>query len=95
MTEGDIDCIPNNEERYISFTKKIQFGSYNKKVKNDQGETKCEIKPLYHQIRFIGRFKFMATSLDKLVNNLSKNDFKNLKRYYEGDKLELLTRKGI
>ena len=37
----------------------------------------------------------MATSLDKLVNNLSKEAFNNVKRYYEEDKLSLLTRKGI
>ena len=27
-SEGDIDCIPNNEEKYISFSKKIQVGTY-------------------------------------------------------------------
>ena len=37
----------------------------------------------------------MATSLDKLVNNLSKDAFSNDKRYYTEDKLNLLTRKGI
>ena len=37
----------------------------------------------------------MATSLDKLVKNLSKDAFNNVKRYYAEDKLSLLTRKGI
>ena len=35
FSDGSIDCIPNNEERYISFTKKIQVGSYTKKVKHE------------------------------------------------------------
>ena len=35
----------------------------------------------------------MGTSLDKLVNNLSKDAFSNLKRYYAEDILNLLTRK--
>ena len=86
FSEGNIDCVPNNEERYISFTKKIQVGSYTKK-----GET----KPLHHQIRFIASFKFMATSLDKLFNSLPKDAFNNVKRYYANDKLSLLTRKGV
>ena len=47
FSQGNIDCIPNNEEKYISFTKIIQVGSYTKK-----GET----KPLHHQIRFIDSF---------------------------------------
>ena len=80
-------CISNNEERYISFTKRIHVGSYTSK----KGET----KPLHHQIRFIDSFKFMAASLDSLVNNLPKDAFKNVKRYYKGDKLSLLTRKGV
>ena len=75
---------------YISFTKKIQVGSYTKKVKNEE-----ETKPLHHQIRFIDSFKFMATSLDKLVDNLPKDAFDNVKRYYADNKPSLLTKKGI
>ena len=95
FSEGNIDCIPNNEERYISFTKEIEIGSYDKVVINEQGETGLETKPLHHEIRFIDSFKFMARSLDKLVNNLPKDDFNNLKRHYTGEKFNLLTRKGV
>ena len=79
FSAGNIDCIPNNEERYISFTKRIQVGSYT----NEKGE----IKPLHHQIRFIDSFKFIGTSLDSLVNNLPKDAFNNVRRYYADDKL--------
>ena len=37
----------------------------------------------------------MATILDNLVNNLPKDDFNNLKRYYTGENFNLLTRKGV
>ena len=90
FNDGNIDRIPNIEERYISFTKKIQVGSYTKKVKNEE-----KTIPLHHQIRFIDSFKFMNESLEKLVNNLSKDAFNNVKRYYAEDKLSLLTRKGM
>ena len=92
---GDIDCIPNNEEKYISFTKEIQVGSYTMKVKNKRGEINLETKPLNYKIRFIDSFKFMATSLDKLVNNLPKDAFNSVKKEYAEDKLSLLTRKGV
>ena len=87
FSEGNIDCIPNNQERYISFTKRIQVDSYT----NKKGET----KPLYHKIRFIDSYKFMAASLDSLVNNLPKDAFNSVKREYKGKNLELLTRKGV
>ena len=74
----------------LASPKKIQIVSYTKK-----GETEDKTKPLHHQIRFIDSFKFMATSLDRLVNNLSKDPYSNVKRYYPEDKLNLLTRKGI
>ena len=79
FTAGNIGCIPNNEEKYISFTKNIKVGSY----MNSEGET----NPKCHKIRFIDSFKFMAVSLDSLVNNLPEDAFTNLKRYYTGDNL--------
>ena len=78
---------PTMKKVILVSPKKIQVDSYISK----KGET----KPLYHQIRFIDSFKFMATSLDKLINNLSKDAFNNVKRHYAEDKLSLLTRKGV
>ena len=86
-SEGKIDCIPNNEEKYISFTKEILVD----KFINKEGEEK-EVK---RKIRFIDSFKFMAASLDSLVKNLPKESFKNLTEFYEGDELKLLLRKGV
>ena len=40
-TDGNIDCIPNNEEKYISFTKNTVIGSYT----NKEGKT----KPIKHK----------------------------------------------
>ena len=79
----------------LASPKKYKIGSYDKVVINEQGKIGSETKPLHHQIRFIDSFKFMATSLNNLVNNLPKDDFNNLKRYYTGEKFNLLTRKGV
>ena len=87
FTAGNIDCIPNNEEKYISFTKNIEVGIFIDK----EGKT----KPINHKIRFIDSFKFMDTSLDSLVNNLPETAFNNVKRYYTGDKFNLVKRKGV
>ena len=86
-SEGKIDCIPNNEEKYISFTKEILVD----KFINEEGEEK-EVK---RKIRFIDSFKFMAASLDSLVKNLPKDSFKNITEFYEGNELKLLLRKGV
>ena len=86
-SEGNIDCIPNNEEKYISFTKQIIVDRFI----NKEGEEKEVVR----DIRFIDSFKFMAASLDSLVKNLPKESFKNLTEFYEGDELNLLLRKGV
>ena len=87
VTEGPISCIPNNEEKYISFTKQIVVDSFTNKEGNE-----VDVK---RELRFIDSFKFMASSLDSLVNNLGKNNFNNLKQFYEGEQLDLLLRKGV
>ena len=86
-SEGKIDCIPCNEERYISFTKQILVDRFI----NKEGEEK-EVK---RGIRFIDSFKFMAASLDSLVKNLPKESFKNLTKFYKGKQLDLIKRKGV
>ena len=95
FSEGNIDCIPNNEEKYISFRKKIKVGTYSKIALDADGDIFYEQKPKYHTIRFIDSFKFMATSLEKLVNNLPKDDCINLGSYYSDEKFNLLARKGV
>ena len=79
-SSGNINCIPNNEEKYISFTKSVIVGTYTGK--------KGEVKNKTHGLRFIDSYKFMAANIDKFVSNL-------LKRFYKGDKLNLLKRKGV
>ena len=91
VSEGEINCIPNNEEKYISFSKNVEVDRFFCKEEQKDVVVKREL-------RFIDSFKFMASSLDKLVNNLVKkgdDSLPNTKRYYNGEKLELLKRKGV
>ena len=70
----NIDCIPNNEEKYISFSKTIKTGQYTNK--------KGEVKDKTFKIVFKDSLKFMSSSLGALVNNLPKDAFKNLLKYF-------------
>ena len=79
---GKLQCIPNNEEKYISLSFRIFVGRNQKK------------KPIFHEIRFIDTMKFMASSLDNLVRNLQKDQLNHTSRIF-GDKIDLLTRKGV
>ena len=95
FTEGNIDCIPNNEEKYISFSKEITVGTYPKKALDEEGYIYYEQEPIKYKIRFIDSIKFMSTSLNSLANNLPEDGFNNLERYYTDNKLALLKRKGV
>ena len=83
----NIDCIPNNEEKYISFSKNIKVGHYTNK--------KGEIKDKTFKIVFKDSLKFMSSSLGALVNNLPKDAFKNLDKYYTLKEVELIKQKGF
>ena len=71
-----INCIPNNEEKYISFCKSLSIDE--KKI----------------EIRFIDSFKFMASSIDNLSKNLSREQFREMNKVFEGD-TDLLIRNGV
>ena len=83
----NIDCIPNNEEKYISFSKTIVTGQYTNK--------KGEVKNKTFKIVFKDSLKFMSSSLEALVNNLPKDAFKNLLKYFTPKQAEILKQKGF
>ena len=86
-TMGTIDCIPNNEENYISFSKTIKTGEY----KDKKGETKNK----YFKIVFKDSMKFLKSSVEALVNNLPKDGFNNLEKYFTTEQIKLLKQKGF
>ena len=83
----NIKCIPNNEEKYITFTKTIITGQYTNK--------KGEVKDKSFDIVFKDSLKFMSSSLGALVNNLPKDAFKNLLKYFTPKQAEILKQKGF
>ena len=86
-TTGKVECIPNNEEKYITFSKTVKVGEYI----NKQGETKDK----NFKIEFKDSLKFLNASIEALVKNLSKEDFNNLKKYFTAVQVILLKQKGF
>ena len=82
-----IECIPNNEEKYITFTKNIIVGQYTNK--------KGEVKDKTFKIVFKDSLKFMSSSLEALVKNLPKDGFINLLKYFTPEQVELIKQKGF
>jgi len=66
----DIKLIPNNEERYISFSKVLKY---------DSGLRKSNGQIIYNNIelRFLDSYKFLSSSLSELAKNLKRCHFKN------------------
>ena len=59
--EGNIECLGENTEKYITFSVPIKKKIDNKNIN------------ITYKIKFIDSFRFMATSLSKLVDNLTDN----------------------
>jgi hypothetical protein len=93
---GEISCIPNNEERYISFSKKIVVDTYMKKEKEHK---------VFYEIRFLDSLAFMASSLETLADNLKKGynnihelreTFRNVSNHFSNDaQFLLMIEKGV
>ena len=86
-SEGNISCILNNEENYFSFTKQVIVD----KFVNKEGK-EVNVK---REVRFIDSLSFMAASLDKLSSYLKIDECVKLKKYYSGNQLSLLLRRGV
>ena len=89
---GLINCIPNNEEKYISFTKDIEVDRFMEKDEKTGEDKEVIVK---REIRFIDSFKFMASSLDKLTANLDEASFQCVNRFFHGQSVDLVRRKGV
>ena len=59
--EGNFECLGENAEKYITFSVPIKKEIDNKNI------------DITYKIKFIDSFRFMATSLSKLVDNLTDN----------------------
>ena len=63
--KGELNCIGENMEKYITFSVPI-------KKECDDGKT------ITHKLRFIDSFRFMSTSLSELVDNMSGKTFNSI-----------------
>ena len=63
--EGNFECLGENTEKYITFSVPIK-----KKIENKDLE-------ITYKIKFIYSYRFMASSLSKLVDNLSEGIHNN------------------
>ena len=63
--EGNFECLGENTEKYITFSVPIK-----KKIENKDLE-------IIYKIKFIDSYRFMSSSLSKLVDNLSEGIHNN------------------
>ena len=105
-TGSTISCIPNNEQKYITFSKKIKVDE-NRIIEMDKDGNRNEvIKPVYFEIRFLDSNAFFTSSLDKVVSNLTagcNGDISKLRKvlkstsdsFPDDDQFQLMIRKGV
>ena len=86
-----ISCIPNNNEKYISFSLKFELKRI---IKWDPKKEEWIEVVIKHEIRFLDSFKFTLSGLNGLVKNLSREDLKETARFF-GEKIDLVSRKGV
>ena len=85
-TKGNIECIPDNEGKYISFSKYVVVGSFI----NKEGK---EVD-IMNELRFIDSFNFINSSLEKVVSNLSLDKLRETEKVFK-DKIKFVSRKGV
>ncbi|XP_030767535.1 uncharacterized protein LOC115891247 [Sitophilus oryzae] len=88
VEEERLDVIPQNKERYISFTKYIMVGDDNDQEKRQQ--------KIFLKLRFLDSFRFMASSLDKLSQNLTSQQCREVRKYFPNEEeFKVIRMKGV
>ena len=85
-----VSIVPNTDEKYIAL--EIGVLVYNRQDKNGV------IKPVYEYIRLLDSFRFMASSLDSLAQNLPSDQFTLLEHHFKDwpeSSVQMLKRKGF
>ena len=88
--DSQSQIIPLTDEKYISLSIDIRVASY----------TKCRRleKHVYEYLRFVDSFRFMASSLDRLVSYLPAENFSLLDNHFPqhcSEDLQLLYQMGF
>ena len=87
---GNVDVIPHNEQKYMTFTKKVLVDE--KEIEKNGGK---KIKKIYWKLKFLGSLNFMKSSLERLVGNLDRSQLNHMKKHFQGKKLDLMCSKGV
>ena len=91
-----IPVVFHNLKNYDSHLVMQELGKFNLKINViTNGSEKYMSFSINTKLSFIDSFQFLSSSLDSLVKNLAKDDFKYFSQEYDNNVLDLVKQKGF
>ena len=91
-----IPVVFHNLKDYDSHLIMQELGKFNLKINvTPNGLKKYMSFSINNKLSFIDSFQFLSSSLDSLVKNLTKNDFKYLSQEFDNNLLDLVNKKDF
>ena len=91
-----IPVVFHNLKNYDSHLIMQELGKFNLKINViPNGLEKYMSFTINNKLSFIDSFQFLSSSLDSLVKNLNKDDFKYLSQEFDNNVLDLVKQKGF
>ena len=91
-----IPVIFQNLKNYDSHIIMQELGKFNIRIKLIPNGLEIYLSfTINNKFSFIGSFQFLSSSLDRLVKNLNKDDFKYLSQEFVNNVLDLVRQKGF
>ena len=63
-------------------------------IEKEEGE-EGEIEKIFWGLTFVDTLNFMRSSLEKLAGNLERTQLRHMGKYFQGEGMDLMRRKGI